>query len=113
MFEYSAESGDFLVCEETLAERADVLVREKFRGYFPHEDEVLEYLDQYEAMSERVQLTERVVACRDPRDDVFLSLAVSGNADCIVAGDADLTDMGVFRGIPIHTPAQFLQSVMR
>jgi len=44
-----------------------------------------------------------------PRDDKFLSLAISGNANCIVSGDKDLLILNPFRGIPILPPAQFLE----
>ena len=45
------------------------------------------------------------------RDDQFLSLATSGNADCIVSGDKDLLVLNPFHEIPIVTPAQFLEWV--
>ena len=45
----------------------------------------------------------------DPTDDKFLELAVNGRADLIVGGDADLLALDPFRGIPIVTPAGFLQ----
>jgi predicted nucleic acid-binding protein len=48
------------------------------------------------------------VACRDPTDDKFLELAVSGNADLILSGDKDLLTLHPFRGIPIVTPAAFV-----
>ena len=53
-------------------------------------------------------ITERIVACRDPTDDKFLELAVSGNADLILSGDKDLLTLHPFRGIPIVTPAAFV-----
>ncbi len=40
--------------------------------------------------AELVTITEHVAACRDPDDDMFLELAVNGNADVIISGDADL-----------------------
>jgi predicted nucleic acid-binding protein len=52
---------------------------------------------------------ERIVACRDPRDDKFLELAVAGTAAALVTGDADLIALDPFRGIPIVTPAAFLE----
>jgi putative PIN family toxin of toxin-antitoxin system len=57
--------------------------------------------------AELVTITERIAACRDPKDDKFLELAVNGRADVIVSGDADLLVLGCFRGIPIVTPAAF------
>ena len=47
-------------------------------------------------------------ACRDPRDDKFLEVAVHGHADVIVTGDADLLALHPFRGIEILTPADYL-----
>jgi predicted nucleic acid-binding protein len=54
-----------------------------------------------------VSITERITACRDPRDDKFLELAMGGHADVIVSGDADLLALDTFRNIPIITPAAF------
>jgi putative PIN family toxin of toxin-antitoxin system len=34
--------------------------------------------------AERVAITERIVVCRDPADDKFLELAVSGKAEAII-----------------------------
>ena len=63
------------------------------------------------AAAELVTITERSTACRDPKDDKFLELAVNGHADLIVSGDADLLTLNPFQGIPIVTPADFVQSV--
>ena len=49
-------------------------------------------------------ITERVAACRDPKDDKFLELAVNGRADLIVSGDADLLVLDTFRGNSDHHP---------
>jgi uncharacterized protein len=65
------------------------------------------------AAAELVTIAERLVACRDPADDKFLELAVNGNADVIVSGDADLLALDTFRGIPIITAAAFARSRVR
>ena len=46
---------------------------------------------------------------RDADDDKFLALAVTGAADAIISGDRDLLELGTHEGIPILTPAQFLE----
>jgi predicted nucleic acid-binding protein len=51
--------------------------------------------------------------CRDPTDDKFLELAVNGQADVIVSGDADLLVLSPFRKIPIIAPAAFLQGALQ
>ena len=71
------------------------------------------WLKKLMADAELVTITERIAACRDPTDDKFLELAVSGHADLIVSGDADLLALNPFRGVPIVTPAAFVQGVAR
>ena len=70
----------------------------------------LDHLRRLFAAAELVTITERVAACRDPKDDTFLELAVNGRADVIVSGDADLLALDVFRGIPIVPPVVFVQA---
>ena len=62
------------------------------------------------AAAELVTITEQVAACRDPKDDKFLELAVNGRADVILSGDADLLVLGLFHDIPILDPATFGRS---
>jgi uncharacterized protein len=47
----------------------------------------------------------------DPDDTKYLVCAVEGHADFIVSGDHHLTDLVMYRGIRIVTPADFLQIV--
>jgi putative PIN family toxin of toxin-antitoxin system len=108
LFDYLAGHGVTLVSEETIAELFAVLSREKFRKYIP-QDSAIDYVEWYAGISESVVVTERVVACRDPKDDKFLSLAVAGRADCIVSRDSDLLDMVAYNGIPVHRAAEFLK----
>ena len=54
-----------------------------------------------------IEVTEAIRACRDPKDNRILELAVDGNADFIVTGDADLLVLNSFRGVRILTPATF------
>lgn len=49
------------------------------------------------------------MGCRDPDDDMFLETALIGDADCLVTGDGDLREMTPHQGIPILTPAIFLE----
>ena len=60
-----------------------------------------------------VNITEHIAACRDPKDDKFLELAVSGRADLIVSGDQDMLALNPFRGISIVTPAAFVRAMVR
>ena len=59
------------------------------------------------AAAELVSITQRIIGCRDPKDDKFLELALNGHANVIVSGDADLLVLDGFQGIPIINPAAF------
>jgi uncharacterized protein len=59
--------------------------------------------------AEAVPINELVTICRDPGDDKFIELAINGRADLIVSGDADLLSFDEVRGIPIVSPAAFVQ----
>lgn len=48
--------------------------------------------------------------CRDTKDNKYLELAVSGQADCLITGDEDLLVLHPFRGIPILTDREFLEN---
>ena len=62
-------------------------------------------------IGERIQIIETIKACRDPKDDMFLELAVNGNANYIITGDDDLLSLNPFREIKILTPNDFLVKV--
>lgn len=99
--------GTLLASRATLDELADVLGREKFDRYVSASRR-REFLDRYGRLVEMVEIERPVRACRDPKDDKFLELAVNGAADCVVAGDGDLLALHPFRGISIVTPAAYL-----
>ncbi len=88
-------------------ELADVLARPKFDPYMTV-DERREFLRLFDRIAERVPIIHVVRACRDPKDDKFLELAVNGAAQLIITGDGDLLALHPFRGIDILTPAHYL-----
>lgn len=60
-----------------------------------------------------MSIAEHIRICRDPADDIFLEVAVNGQADAVISGDADLLSLDTFRGIPIITPAAFARTRLR
>jgi putative PIN family toxin of toxin-antitoxin system len=109
---YQVEQGGVLLkSHETEAELMAVVARPYLaRLIAPAARERLAHLM---AVAELVAISERFAACRDPKDDKFLELAVNGRADLIVTGDNDLLVLDPFRGIPIVTPAIFLGHAAR
>src|SRR5438876_11541540 len=81
-FDAAAARGRLLVSEATVAELDEVLRRPKFDKYVP-EDKRLEFLAALVREAEPVAVTEAITACRDPKDDKFLELAVTGKASHI------------------------------
>jgi uncharacterized protein len=53
--------------------------------------------------------TLRVNASRDPEDNKFLACAVEGQADYLVSGNNNLTELKSYQDIPIVSPAAFLE----
>ena len=107
VIDYAMRQKAIIASAATLAELNDVLLRPRFERYL-QEARRLEFLQHLEQEAELVTITHRITACRDPKDDKFLELAVSGNASHIITGDNDLLSLHPFRNIPIITPAAFL-----
>jgi putative PIN family toxin of toxin-antitoxin system len=84
-----------------------VFSRGKFDRY-ADPDRRMSFLATYLALCEHVAIDCSIQACRDPKDDKYLELAVSGGADVIVTGDAGLRSLHPFRGIALLSPAEFL-----
>lgn len=105
-FDKLLNNGTVLVSVPVLLELADVLNREKFDKYVTH-DEPMRFMVSFLKVAEMIEINEAVVACRDPKDDKLLELAVCGNADFLVTGDKDLLVLNPFRGIEIITPRKF------
>lgn len=101
--------GRALTSSAALTELNDVLRHSKFDPYVS-QAERLEFLAEYLNQAELVEVTESMAECRDPKDNKFLELAVTGKASFLVTGDPDLLVMNPFRGVPIVTPVRFLSS---
>jgi|SRR5882724_4449443 len=106
-FDVAAFHGELLLSEATLAELEEVLRRPKFDRYV-REEQRLEFLAALVRDAVLIEVTEAVKECRDPKDDKFLELALSGKATYIVTGDADVLALHPFRTIAVVTPKTFV-----
>lgn len=90
------------------AEYREVIFRPKFDRFVARERRQ-RILDIVLFAAERVEPSEDVRECRDPKDDKYLALAAAGHAQVIVSSDVrHLLSMHPWRGIPILSPADFL-----
>lgn len=104
----AVDHGILLVSEATMNELADVLARPKFDRYISLEDRQ-QFLRLLGRVAEFVASVYTVRECRDPEDDKVLEVALSGKADLILTGDADLLTLNPWRGIAILSPAEYLK----
>jgi uncharacterized protein len=109
-FDLALRKGKILVGFAVLAEIYEVLNRKRFRRYINEED-IRKFLAALTREAEYVDVAGHISACRDPKDDKFLELAVSGLADYIVSGDSDLLALNPFRGVRITPPHTFLKLI--
>jgi putative PIN family toxin of toxin-antitoxin system len=102
------DEAETLLSMATWTELQIVLRRAKFAPYLRPED-VKSFLARVWELAQHVPDPPRIRACRDPRDDKFLEVAVHGLADAIVTGDRDLLELNPFRGVAILSPAEYLE----
>jgi uncharacterized protein len=62
---------------------------------------------ELEAIAEAVTPVEVPRVCRDRDDDQILAIAITGAADALVTGDADLLALGVHGGVNITSVVDF------
>jgi uncharacterized protein len=103
----AVDAGQLLVSEATMQELAEVVARAKFDPYLSIVERQ-EFIRLLGRIVELVPIVRQVRACRDPRDDKFLEVAVNGRADLMITGDRDLLALDPFMGITITSPAGYL-----
>ncbi|MFM7431047.1 MAG: putative toxin-antitoxin system toxin component, PIN family [Flammeovirgaceae bacterium] len=102
-------NDDFIISNATMAEAIEVVMRPKFDRYLSVSIRQ-SFLEEYELKASNVPVTIEIKVCRDPKDDMYLELALSGKADCIITNDEDLLSLHPFESIPIITPKEYLES---
>ncbi|MGC1247776.1 MAG: putative toxin-antitoxin system toxin component, PIN family [Spirulinaceae cyanobacterium] len=95
--------GIILYSEATLNELEQVLNRKKFNKYISLEERQV-FLLKFVSSCQLISITKNISICRDEKDNKFLELAISGNADVIVTGDLDLLELNPFQEVEIITP---------
>lgn len=106
--DHALARGVLLVSEATLDELACVLGRAKFDPYVSRSDRQ-KFTALLGGVARVVPITRGIKACRDPRDDKFLDVALAGDACAVITGDRDLLVLNPFHGIRILTSAEFLK----
>lgn len=98
-----------LISSTTAAELVRILAYPKFHLT---DEEQLEALANYIPFCEAIGIARPLpILCRDPKDQPFLDLADSGNADLLVTGDDDLLVLVGQTAFVIETPEAYRQRV--
>ena len=107
-------SGQVIVLfsDDLFSELIKVLKRPKFKKYFS--ETAIENLVTllYEKV-DLVEITHHFEDCRDAKDKFLLDLAVSGHADYLVTGDADLLILNPFQDVEIISYQYFQNLILK
>ena len=86
---------DIYICEELLSEIINVARRDKIRKRVSENElqQLLKIIDAFCIKTTISQIAESII--RDPKDVYLLSLAETIDANYLVSGDKDLTDLNI------------------
>lgn len=105
---------ELLISPYLLDELAEVLDRPRLRRYL-RPGAAHTFLALLRAEATVITSTVHITLCRDPKDDVLLEAAATGQADYLVSADQDLTDdprlktmMKAEYGVNVVTVSEFL-----
>lgn len=93
-----------------MSELLDVLARPRLKRFVDPElhSEVLSLFDAFGVLfAPAIPVTD----CRDPKDNIYLELALASGAGVIVSSDADLLVLHPWRGVRVLRPAEYLAEV--
>ncbi|MDQ3845898.1 MAG: putative toxin-antitoxin system toxin component, PIN family [Bacteroidota bacterium] len=108
-YKKAKSTGDLVMSPATYKDLSDAFLRSKFDRYVPLEDRI-QILENLKTVVSFKEVTVSINACRDPKDNKYLELAVESKASCIITGDADLLVLHPFGGISILSPLDFLNN---
>jgi putative PIN family toxin of toxin-antitoxin system len=94
----------------TLDELRGTIFKPKFDKYFVDNSIRDKFVLSYIASSVNIEVVHEVHECRDPKDNMYLELALSGKADVIITGDVDLLTLHPFSNTLIVTPKEFIEN---
>jgi putative PIN family toxin of toxin-antitoxin system len=107
-FEKAVKTHEIIRSHKILEEFLKTIFKPKLDRYFKDDLAKKGFVISYISVSSDINVKHNITLCRDPKDNMYLELALSGKAACIVTGDNDLLVLDPFRNIRIITPKEFL-----
>lgn len=111
MVDTALGTGSLLLSQDTFDELKNVTLRFAQRGFI-NGRESSEFLGSIVEVAQWVKILEHVKACRDPKDDKFLELAINGQAEYLITGDKDLLVLHPFRETKILSSKDFIDTFL-
>jgi putative PIN family toxin of toxin-antitoxin system len=105
---FESDQLTLLFSERLIGEFTEVALRPKFRRYFQSED-IEEILLSFDVFGEKIEVATIVNLCRDEKDNFLISLAIDGQADYLITGDADLLILEQVENVRVVTYRDFLE----
>jgi putative PIN family toxin of toxin-antitoxin system len=96
-----------LMVSEQLFRELDRTIRKPHLAKRINREDYEIFVSKLVSCAELVNVRSVVNVCRDPKDNFLLALAKDGNADYLITGDADLTDLKEFGKTKIVTLTEF------
>lgn len=96
--------------ERIVSEYRDVLTRSKFEFDRELVEELIGFL---ESAGSPTLATPLAVTLPDPWDQMFIEVAVSGNADCLVTGNLRHFPKSARAGVRVVSPREFVDVLLR
>jgi hypothetical protein len=97
---------ELLYCRESLTE----LVRILSEKFYLDPEEIIKIISDIEQKGKQVQVvSDETPISEDVTDNLFVNLAIDGDAKTIISGDSHLLKLKEFKGIVIIKVADFLK----
>lgn len=104
-----ATTSHILLCSRNIFnEFFNTIYKPKFDRYFVDNFARDEFIISFISITINIEVNHAIDICRDPKDNMYLELALSGNADIIITGDTDLLVLHPFGIVSIITPKHFI-----
>jgi uncharacterized protein len=98
-----------------LEEFSEVITRRHIARKYPKAaqaaETLLDFLRAFAILTPGIPEAQNISPDRD--DDFVLACALDEKVDCIVSGDPHLLNLKIFRGIPILTPREFVEGMLK
>jgi uncharacterized protein len=110
-FTKAVQAFELITTEDAWREFEDKITLPRLRKYFASEQVLQASIDVILQSMKHVTVTTEITDCRDPDDNLFLALALDGEASLIITGDLDLLTLNPWRGVQIVKPGDFVRGL--